>query len=125
MDPQPHPADIWQQALSQLQGCMDRQTFDWLLRGSQLLEAGDTTWTIAVPHPAAIDWLTNRLRDVVGSTLSRLTGRVIALDYVVFPAPPDRHPEDAAGPDPEADPDPPDLDPFLSFDPNAASGGGF
>ena len=141
------PAELWQQALSLLQGQMEEATFSHLLQGSHLIEGSDGTWRIGA-RPNVVEWLANRANPVIERTVQTLTGRQTTLEYVPIetPPPPTPTPADSA-PEPapvdsarEADvadepgrtaaarpePAPPSaITCLIAFDPNSASGGGF
>ena len=84
-EPEPMPAEalqLWATCLSELQLQMTRATFDTWLRGSQVVEAGDGSLTIAVRHAYAVDWLQNRLMPVIQRTAARHTGGQVKITFV-------------------------------------------
>ena len=75
---------VWSAALGELQLQMTQATFDTWLRGSRLLKEEDGTFVVGVKNGYAKDWLEHRLLATVKRTLARLTGRTIAVRFVVW-----------------------------------------
>jgi chromosomal replication initiator protein len=75
---------VWSAALGELQLQMTQATFDTWLRDSRLLKEEDGTFVIGVKNGYAKDWLEHRLLATIKRTLARLTGRTIAVKFVVW-----------------------------------------
>jgi len=75
---------IWLAALGELQLQMTQATFDTWLRDSRLLKEDRGTFVIGVKNGYAKDWLENRLLATIKRTLARLTGRTVAVEFVVW-----------------------------------------
>ena len=75
---------VWHAALGELQLQMTQATFDTWLRGSRLLKYEDGTFVIGVKNGYAKDWLEHRLLATIKRTLARLTGRTVAVKFVVW-----------------------------------------
>lgn len=82
------PSDLWPRALDILALQMTRQTFDTWLRGSRVVEARDGHLVIGVPNAYALDWLNNRLMQVVQRGLTMAAGAgagPLTVEFVVVP----------------------------------------
>jgi len=75
---------VWSAALGELQLQMTQATFDTWLRGSRLMKEEGGTFVIGVKNGYAKDWLEHRLLATVKRTLARLTGRTVAVKFVVW-----------------------------------------
>jgi chromosomal replication initiator protein len=75
---------VWSAALGELQLQMTQATFDTWLRDSRLLRYEDGTFVIGVKNGYAKDWLEHRLLATIKRTLARLTGRTVAVKFVVW-----------------------------------------
>ena len=75
---------VWSAALGELQLQMTQATFDTWLRDSRLLKYEDGTFVIGVKNGYAKDWLEHRLLATIKRTLARLTGRTVAVKFVVW-----------------------------------------
>ena len=64
----------WQATLGELQLQMTRATFDTWLRGSRVIECEGQVLVVHVRHAYAVDWLQNRLLNVIQRTLQRHIG---------------------------------------------------
>jgi chromosomal replication initiator protein len=64
----------WQTVLGELQLQMTRATFDTWLRGSRVIAYEEDTYTVLVRHAYAVDWLQNRLLQLIERTLQRRGG---------------------------------------------------
>ena len=73
---------LWAEALKELPTRMDRLTFQRLLQGSRVVDAGEGTLTIGVVTRGAELWLERRLRGVVEQVLKLVAGRPIAVSFV-------------------------------------------
>jgi len=78
------PDHIWSAALGELQLQMTPPIFDTWLRTSRLLKYEDGTFVVGVENGYAKDWLEHRLLAMIKRTLARLTGRSVAVKFVVW-----------------------------------------
>jgi chromosomal replication initiator protein len=78
------PDHVWSAALGELQLQMTQATFDTWLRDSRLLKHEEGTFVIGVKNGYAKDWLEHRLLATIKRTLARLTGRTVAVKFVVW-----------------------------------------
>jgi chromosomal replication initiator protein len=113
---------VWSAALGELQLQMTQATFDTWLRDSRLLKQEDGTFVIGVKNGYAKDWLEHRLLATIKRTLARLTGRTVAVQFVVWSEETERR-EDVSlltPPPPTAQmadaPPPANLNPRYTFD---------
>ena len=113
---------VWSAALGELQLQMTQATFDTWLRDSRLLKQEDGTFVIGVKNGYAKDWLEHRLLATIKRTLARLTGRTVAVQFVVWSEETERR-EDVSllTPSPPtaqmaAAPPPANLNPRYTFD---------
>ena len=74
----------WQAALGQLQLELPRATFDTWVRDAELLTYEDGEFVIGVKNAYARDWLEDRLSATVKQTLAGITGRTVAVRFVVW-----------------------------------------
>ena len=66
---------MWAMVLSELERSMTQATFDmWLKRTAVMDVTSDDIWLIEVESIYAKDWLTNRLYDLVLTTLQAVCG---------------------------------------------------
>ena len=72
---------VWQATLGELQLQMTKATFDTWLRGSRVVECADDGLVVHVRHTYAVDWLQNRLLDLIERTLQRHTGRQVSVTF--------------------------------------------
>ncbi|NIV39796.1 MAG: ATP-binding protein, partial [Anaerolineae bacterium] len=63
---------------------MTQATFDTWLHDSRLLKYEDGTFVIGVKNGYAKDWLEHRLLATIKRTLARLTGKTVAVKFVVW-----------------------------------------
>jgi len=77
---------LWSEVLSNLRSQMTEVTFDTWLRDSQCVEASDGHMVVAVKNAYAVDWLTNRLGDMIARTVERAAGQALAVEFVVVEA---------------------------------------
>ena len=75
-------AGFWKTTLAQLEMQMTRSTYTQWLQGTSGILAGDNL-TVTVRNSFAVDWLENRLNDLINRTVADLAGRPIAITYEV------------------------------------------
>jgi chromosomal replication initiator protein len=80
-----NPRQVWQAALAELQGSMSHATFETWVKNTVAVEAanGDGRFTIAAPNTFAKEWLDNRFRGQIETTLGRILGKGTRLEVVV------------------------------------------
>lgn len=61
----------WDAVLTELALQMTRQTYDTWFKGSQLIAVDNSTWTVRVKHPQAVEWINGRLMPVVERSMKR------------------------------------------------------
>lgn len=75
-------SSLWKDALAELKMQMTRATFTTWLQGTTAALDGDTL-TVHVRNVHAIDWLENRLHDLIQRTVNALAGRPLTIHYEV------------------------------------------
>jgi len=75
---------VWSAALGELELQMTQATFDTWLRDSRLIKYEDGVFVIGVKNGYAKDWLEHRLLTTIKRTLARLTGKTVAVKFVVW-----------------------------------------
>ena len=75
---------VWSAALGELQLQVTQATFETWLRDSRLVKYEDGTFVIGVKNGYAKDWLEHRLLATIKRTLARLTGKTVAVQFVVW-----------------------------------------
>jgi len=80
------PDELWQLTLKELRLQMTRATFNlWLLDSAVVPEASTPfSLTVAVRNRYAEEWLTHRLRDVIGCALAAVAGYRVQVHFVVL-----------------------------------------
>ncbi len=66
---------LWQAALSELQGSLSRSSFDNWIRPARLVEVGPDAVTLRADNPQVASTLRTRFADDIGRVLSNLVGR--------------------------------------------------
>jgi chromosomal replication initiator protein len=85
---------IWTAALGELQVGLPRSTYDTWFKDTQALSEEDDVFLIGVPNAFAREWLENKFRPQVRTTLQHLLGRTVDVRFVTSanggsrPAPP-------------------------------------
>jgi len=105
---------VWSAALGELQLQMTQATFDTWLRDSRLVKHEDGTFVIGVKNGYAKDWLEHRLLATIKRTLARITGKTVAVQFIVWS-------EEAARSDDVPLLDPPPATPALASASSAAT----
>ncbi len=81
---------IWQAALSELQGTLTRTAFENWIRPARLVSVGPSQATLSATNPQVVTTLQNRYADEIGQVLSDLVGRrldVLVVSDGSLPAP--------------------------------------
>lgn len=104
-----NPAQMWQVTLGELELQMTKATYTMWLKDTQFLRLGDGSFVISVRNEAAVDWLTNRLKETVERTLSAVVGQATAVAFEFTAKSGNNgngsHPKTANMPPPPDDPD--------------------
>ncbi len=79
-----NPQQAWQATLGQLQMEMSKAAFDTWVRSTELVSAGEETFTVGVQNAYARDWLDSRLSSTVSRLLSGLMNRPQKVEFVVW-----------------------------------------
>ena len=78
---------VWRAALGELQVSLSPANFETWLRDTTLVDVDDNRFRIAVPNGFAKDWLESRYRSLISSTLARIVGYSVQVEFVVGTAP--------------------------------------
>jgi chromosomal replication initiator protein len=78
---------VWRAALGELQVSLSPANFETWLRDTTLVDVDDNRFRIAVPNGFAKDWLESRYRSLISSTLARIVGYSVQVEFVVGAAP--------------------------------------
>jgi chromosomal replication initiator protein len=73
---------IWTAALGELQVGLPRSTYDTWFKDTQALSEEDDVFLIGVPNAFAREWLENKFRPQVRTTLQHLLGRTVDVRFV-------------------------------------------
>jgi chromosomal replication initiator protein len=82
----PSASEIWNQALSLLNGRIDRHNLETWILPARAVSADNNSFTIAVPSRFFATWVEQHHSDVIKQTLREVTGSDFALDFQVVPA---------------------------------------
>jgi len=78
--------DLWKSVLSRLETRLDPHTFNTWLRPTTLAWKDETVVHISVPNDVYRDWLRDNYSDLIGETLSELTGGPLAIEFTTASA---------------------------------------
>ena len=78
--------DLWKSVLSRLETRLDPHTFNTWLRPTTLAWKDETVVRISVPNDVYRDWLRDNYSDLIGETLSELTGGPLAIEFTTTSA---------------------------------------
>ncbi len=78
---------VWRAALGELQVSLSPANFETWLRDTTLVDVDENRFRIAVPNGFAKDWLQSRYRSLISSTLARIVGYSVQVEFVVGTAP--------------------------------------
>ncbi len=111
-----NPQRLWQAALGELELQMTRATFDTWLRDTHCIGVeNDCTLIVGVKNGYAVEWLENRLYNLIQRTLNRITDEKMHCRFVVW----EPKPLDETAPallQTDEDAPPPARDPGLNAD---------
>ncbi len=79
----PRYQQLWQSALSDLQGRISRANYETWLRSTTLLGIENGVATVAAPNAFAVDQLRLKFDDDIVAALSAIANRRLTIDYVV------------------------------------------
>jgi chromosomal replication initiator protein len=74
---------VWRAALGELQVSLSPANFETWLRDTVLVDVDDSRFRIAVPNGFAKDWLETRYRSLISTTLARIVGYSVQVEFVV------------------------------------------
>ncbi|HLL21062.1 MAG TPA: chromosomal replication initiator protein DnaA [Kofleriaceae bacterium] len=74
---------VWRAALGELQVSLSPANFETWLKETALVEVDDQRFRVAVPNGFAKDWLETRYRSLISSTLARVVGYSVTVDFEV------------------------------------------
>ena len=77
--------DLWKSVLSRLETRLDPHTFNTWLRPTALVWKDETVVHVSVPNDVYRDWLRDNYSDLIGETLSELTGGPLAIEFTTAP----------------------------------------
>lgn len=78
--------DIWNESLRELRLQMTTATFNTWLVNSRLLSVTEGKLVVGVSNAYAMDWLQNRLIDVVERVVTAVAGRTCTVEFRIDPA---------------------------------------
>jgi chromosomal replication initiator protein len=78
---------LWSAALGELQVGLPRATYDTWFKDTQLISEEDDVFLIGVPNAFAREWLENKFRPQVRTSLQHLLGRTVDVRFVTAGAP--------------------------------------
>ena len=73
--------DLWKSVLSRLETRLDPHTFNTWLRPTALAWKDESVVHVLVPNDVYRDWLRDNYSDLIGETLSELTGGPLAIEF--------------------------------------------
>ncbi|HEV8535748.1 MAG TPA: chromosomal replication initiator protein DnaA [Candidatus Limnocylindria bacterium] len=75
---------LWTAALGELQVGLSRAQYDTWFKDTQVISEEDDVFLVGVPNAFAREWLENKFRPQVRSTLQHLLGRTVDVRFVTF-----------------------------------------
>ena len=102
---------VWRAALGELQVSLSPANFETWLKETALVEVDDQRFRVAVPNGFAKDWLETRYRSLISSTLARVVGYSVTVDFEVREGIVSPLDKPAAGAAPSAAPQPVRVEP--------------
>ncbi len=73
--------DLWKSVLSRLETRLDPHTFNTWLRPTAFAWKDETVVHVSVPNDVYRDWLRDNYSDLIGETLSELTGAPLGIEF--------------------------------------------
>ena len=77
--------DLWRAALGELQLAMPKANYDTWFKETYVVSEEDDVYCIGVPNAFAREWLDNKYRSQVRSSLQRLVGRTVDVRFITVP----------------------------------------
>ena len=77
--------ELWRAALGELQLAMPKANYDTWFKETYVVSEEDDVFCIGVPNAFAREWLDNKYRTQVRSSLQRLVGRTVDVRFVTVP----------------------------------------
>jgi chromosomal replication initiator protein len=74
---------LWQAALGELEVTLTRANFSTWFRDTAILSSEDGHVTIAVPHPMAKKWLSEKFHEDIKATLTKMDATIRTIDYKI------------------------------------------
>jgi chromosomal replication initiator protein len=77
--------ELWRAALGELQLAMPKANYDTWFKETYVVSEEDDVFCIGVPNAFAREWLENKYRGQVRSSLQRLVGRTVDVRFITVP----------------------------------------
>src|SRR5713226_748853 len=77
--------ELWRAALGELQLAMPKANYDTWFKETYVVSEEDDVYCIGVPNAFAREWLDNKYRGQVRSSLQRLVGRTVDVRFITVP----------------------------------------
>ena len=77
--------ELWRAALGELQLAMPKANYDTWFKETYVVSEEDDVFCIGVPNAFAREWLDNKYRSQVRSSLQRLVGRTVDVRFITVP----------------------------------------
>ena len=78
--------ELWQSTLAELALQLPQATFESWLRGTELVAADGSEYTVGLPNAQAKDWVENRLAHTLRRTLASRLGSPVTVRFQVLPS---------------------------------------
>ena len=77
--------ELWRAALGELQLAMPKANYDTWFKETYVVSEEDDVFCIGVPNAFAREWLDNKYRSQVRTSLQRLVGRTVDVRFITVP----------------------------------------
>src|SRR5438309_7491253 len=77
--------ELWRAALGELQLAMPKANYDTWFKETYVVSEEDDVFCIGVPNAFAREWLDNKYRGQVRTSLQRLVGRTVDVRFITVP----------------------------------------
>src|SRR6266567_2653368 len=77
--------ELWRAALGELQLAMPKANYDTWFKETYVVSEEDDVYCIGVPNAFAREWLDNKYRSQVRTSLQRLVGRTVDVRFITVP----------------------------------------
>jgi chromosomal replication initiator protein len=81
----PNLKELWRAALGELQLAMPKANYDTWFKETYVVSEEDDVFCIGVPNAFAREWLDNKYRAQVRTSLQRLVGRTVDVRFITVP----------------------------------------